>query len=110
MGGGHERKEVQRTITRDTPLPIASLQNSTGTLSKWSGRSFAGWLAVCDRGQPPESGMRSDCGMPHCRYYVQHLSRCTPGRTECIGRDGRYIQDTCGIFVPCHYRPCPAVA
>lgn len=40
--------------------------------------------------------------------YVQHLPRCTPGRTECIGRDGRYIRDTCGIFVPCHYRPCLA--
>lgn len=36
------------------------------------------------------------------QYYVQHLFRCTPGRTECIGRDGRYFRDTCGIFVPCH--------
>lgn len=100
-------------IIRATPLRMApQLRNSTGTLSsKWSQLRWP-YATVWPASASKTGCVQTACGLPCCsrgKYYVQHISRCTPGRTECIGRDGRYIQDTCGIFVPCHYRALPGL-
>lgn len=57
-------------------------------------------LAVCDRGLPLKWDAFRLRPALLLQHYVQQLSRWPPGRTECIGRDGRYFRDTCGIFVP----------
>lgn len=100
-GGAGLEGAGERKIARDTPLwrmphsEIAREHSAAKCL-------VAVLLAVCDHGLPLKWDAFRLRPALLSQYYVQHLFRRTPGRTECIGRDGRYFRDTCGIFVPCH--------